>query len=141
MQEKRDFQSYLSELGTVERVLACIEFSKALVSAYDMETLLKAVLERISLLIPASNWSLLLLDQKTRELYFAVTVGLDPESLKDIRLKVGEGIAGTVAQTGKPMFIADARKDPRSTTSPDLRRVRLSRCLSMCGVRWKVSLK
>jgi diguanylate cyclase (GGDEF)-like protein len=119
MSEKRDFQAHLGELGTVERVLACLEFSKALVSAYDMETLLKAVLERISIIIPARNWSLLLLDQKTDELYFAVTVGLDLATLKEIRLKVGEGIAGTVAQTGQPTFIADARHDPRFSPKVD----------------------
>jgi diguanylate cyclase (GGDEF)-like protein len=119
MDEKQDFQAHLSELGTVERVLACIEFSKALVSAYDMETLLKAVLERISLLIPARNWSLLLLDQKSNELYFAVTVGLNMESLKGIRLKVGEGIAGVVAQTGQPTFIANAQHDPRFSPKVD----------------------
>ncbi|MDI6855011.1 MAG: sensor domain-containing diguanylate cyclase [Deltaproteobacteria bacterium] len=119
MNEKKDFQAHLSDLGTVERILACIEFSKALVSAYDMETLLKAVLERISILIPASNWSLLLRDQKTGDLYFAVTVGLDPERLKGIRLKMGEGIAGVVAQTGKPAFIADARKNPRFSPKVD----------------------
>jgi diguanylate cyclase (GGDEF)-like protein len=119
MDEKQDFQAHLSDLGTVERVLACIEFSKALVSAYDMETLVKAVLERISLLIPASNWSLLLLEPKTDELYFAVSVGLDVERLQGVRLKVGEGIAGTVAQTGAPMFIADARRDPRFSPKVD----------------------
>jgi diguanylate cyclase (GGDEF)-like protein len=119
MEEKKDLQAYLSELGTVDRILACIEFSKALVSAYDMESLLKAVLERIRLLIPARNWSLLLLDQKTQELYFAVTVGLDLETVKHVRLKLGEGIAGVVAQTGKPMFIADAQHDPRFSPKVD----------------------
>lgn len=113
MSEKRDFLEHINQVGSVERILACIEFSKALVSAYDMETLLTAVLEKIKLLIPASNWSLLLLDQKTLELYFAVTVGLDPEPLKHIRLKLGEGIAGTVALSGRPIFIPDARQDPR----------------------------
>lgn len=113
MADKRDFQEYLDAAGTVDRILTCIEFSKALVSAYDMETLLTAVLERIKILIPASNWSLLLLDQATQELYFAVTVGLDPESLKGFRLKLGEGIAGTAAQTGRPIFIEDARRDRR----------------------------
>lgn len=119
MEGKKDFQEHLRELGTVDRILACIEFSKALVSAYDMETLLKAVLERISLLIPASNWSLLLLDPHTNELYFAVTVGLDLETVKNVRLKLGEGIAGVVAQTGQPMFIADARHDPRFSPRVD----------------------
>ncbi|MBW1991678.1 MAG: sensor domain-containing diguanylate cyclase [Deltaproteobacteria bacterium] len=119
MYNQRDFLAHLQELGTVERILACIEFSKALVTAYDMETLLRAVLERISLLIPARNWSLLLRDQKTDELYFAVTVGLDLEALQSIRLKVGEGIAGVVAQTGEPAFIADAQNDPRFSPKVD----------------------
>ncbi len=113
MAEKRDFLEPLNQVGTVERILTCIEFSKALVSAYDMETLLTAVLEKIKLLIPASNWSLLLLDPRTLELYFAVSVGVDPEPLKSIRLKLGEGIAGTVAMSGRPIFIPDARQDPR----------------------------
>jgi len=108
-----------SGTGQVERLLACIEFSKALVSAVDMETLLTAVLERIRLLLPASNWSLLLVDPQTRELYFAVIVGVDPEQVKGIRLKLGEGIAGTVAATGQPTFIADVRRDPRFTDRVD----------------------
>ncbi len=110
---RRDFQETLTDVGQVERILACIEFSKALVSAYNMEMLLTAVLERIKALIPASNWSLLLVDPQTQELYFAVTVGVDQELLKGVRLKMGEGIAGVVAQTGKPIFIPEACKDER----------------------------
>jgi diguanylate cyclase (GGDEF)-like protein len=110
---KKDFQELISDAGQVERVLACIEFSKALVSAYDMESLLTAVLERIKALIPASNWSLLLLDRQTQELYFAVSVGVDHELLNGVRLKIGEGIAGTVAQTRKPIFIQEACQDER----------------------------
>lgn len=109
----KDFQKRISDTGQVERILACIEFSKALVSAYDMESLLTAVLERIKLLIPASNWSLLLLDPQTQELYFAVSVGVEHELLKGVRLKMGEGIAGTVSQTRQPIFIQDACKDGR----------------------------
>ncbi|MEJ2672677.1 MAG: sensor domain-containing diguanylate cyclase, partial [Deltaproteobacteria bacterium] len=97
----------------VQRLLDTIEFSKALVSAYDMETLLTAIMARINAIIPAQNWSLLLIDPQTQELYFAVVVGVAPESVKDIRLKSGEGIAGIVAQTGRPIFIPDVDLDPR----------------------------
>lgn len=110
---KKDFLELVADAGQVERILACIEFSKALVSAYDMDTLLTAVLERIKILIPASNWSLLLVDRQTRELYFAVSVGVDHELLKGVRLKMGEGIAGTVAQSGQPIFIPEACEDER----------------------------
>ncbi len=119
MEKKEDLGFEPSDTGQVERLLADIEFSKALVSAYDMETLLSAVLERIKLLIPAAHWSLLLLDPQTRELYFAVTVGVDPESVKAIRLRPGEGIAGTVAQTGRPIFIPDVNLDERFSARVD----------------------
>jgi GAF domain-containing protein len=39
--------------------------------------------------------------------------------VKDIRLKPGEGIAGTVAQTGKPIFIPDVNQDPRFAARVD----------------------
>ena len=118
--EKKETSAFEpSDTGQLERLLAAIEFSKELVSAYDMETLLSAVLERIRLLLPAENWSLLLLDPQTQELYFAVTVGLDPESVKTIRLQPGEGIAGAVAQSGKPIFIPEVDKDPRFAARVD----------------------
>lgn len=118
--EKKEKLTYeQSDTGQVERLLAAIEFSKALASAYDMETLLTAVLERIKLLLPAANWSLLLIDPQSRELYFAVTVGVDPESVKSIRLKPGEGIAGAVAQTGQPIFIPNVDQDQRFSARVD----------------------
>jgi diguanylate cyclase (GGDEF)-like protein len=109
-----------TDTGQVERLLATIEFSKALVSAYDMETLLTAILERIKAIIPAQNWSLLLIDPQTRELYFAVVVGVAPEKVKDIRLKPGEGIAGAVVRTGIPIFIPDVDEDPRFSARVDI---------------------
>jgi diguanylate cyclase (GGDEF)-like protein len=102
-----------TDTGQVERLLATIEFSKALVSAYDMESLLTAILARIKAVIPAQNWSLLLIDPATQELYFAVVVGVAPEKVNAIRLQRGEGIAGAVALTGQPIFIPDVDQDPR----------------------------
>ena len=119
MDQKDDPFYNPADTGQVDRLLATIEFSKALVSAYDMETLLTAILERIKAIIPAENWSLLLIDPQTGELYFAVIVGLAPETVKDIRLKPGEGIAGTVAQTGQPIFIPDVDQDPRFAARVD----------------------
>jgi diguanylate cyclase (GGDEF)-like protein len=118
--EKKEEPSYQAPgAGPVDRLLADIEFSKVLVSAGDMETLLTAILERIQALNPAANWSLLLLDPQTRELSFAVTVGVAQERVKGLRLAPGEGIAGTVAETGQPIFIRDAGRDPRFSARVD----------------------
>jgi diguanylate cyclase (GGDEF)-like protein len=118
-QPKDLFYSPADHTGQVDRLLATIEFSKALVSAYDMETLLTAILERIKAIIPARNWSLMLIDPQTQELYFAVVVGVAPEKVKDIRLQPGEGIAGTVARTALPIFIPDVDQDPRFAARVD----------------------
>lgn len=119
MIRRTDLIEAFTDESQVERLLTCIEISKALVTTFDMETLLTAVLERINTIIPASNWSLLLIDPESKELYFSVTVGVDLNKLADFRLKIGEGIAGTVAQTGKPIFIKDARKDSRFCSRVD----------------------
>jgi diguanylate cyclase (GGDEF)-like protein len=113
MDRRQDLIQALTDEKQVERLLTCIEISKTLVCTFDMESLILTVVERINALIPASNWSLLLLDPDTRELHFSTVVGLEHAQIKDLRLKLGEGIAGTVAQTGKPIFIKDARKDKR----------------------------
>jgi diguanylate cyclase (GGDEF)-like protein len=119
MSPEPGYRDILADTGQVERLLACIEFSKALVGIYDMEGLLTAILGQINDLIPAHNWSLLLLDPQTQELYFAVAVGVDPESVKGIRLKLGEGIAGVVAQEGRPIFVPDVDQDQRFTQRVD----------------------
>ena len=113
MKQREGFIDTPSDTGQLERLMACLSFSKVLAGIYDMETLLTAVLERINAIIPAKNWSLLLIDPKTRELYFAVVVGVAHGAVKDIRLKPGEGIAGAVVQTGHPLFIPDVTQDPR----------------------------
>jgi diguanylate cyclase (GGDEF)-like protein len=120
MDQEKGFSDIQSDTGQVERLMACIAFSKALAGVYDMETLLTAVLERINAIIPAKNWSLLLIDPKTRELYFAVVVGVASEAVKDIRLKPGEGIAGAVVQTGQALFIPDVSADPRFCSKVDI---------------------
>ncbi|HET8668464.1 MAG TPA: sensor domain-containing diguanylate cyclase, partial [Terriglobales bacterium] len=47
------------------------------------------------------------------ELYFAIAVGAAAESLKSVRLRVGEGIAGWVARHGEPLIVPDVQSDPR----------------------------
>ena len=109
----------LADPNLLERLLTCFEFSKILVNTFDMEALVRTVVEKFNELIPASNWSILLLEPDTQELHFFVAVGLDTQKIKDLRLKVGEGIAGTVAQNGKPIFIQDVQTDNRFCSKVD----------------------
>jgi diguanylate cyclase (GGDEF)-like protein len=54
-----------------------------------------------------------MVDEGKNELYFAIAVGTAAEALKNVRLKVGEGIAGHVAKYGEKLIVPDVAADPR----------------------------
>lgn len=70
-------------------------------------------METITELVNCEAGSLLLLDESTNELYFQIALGEKGEEVKEIRLKIGEGIAGWVAKEGKSIIVHDVRKDKR----------------------------
>ncbi|MBX5481794.1 MAG: sensor domain-containing diguanylate cyclase [Myxococcaceae bacterium] len=97
---------------TVEQVAAFNELAKALTSTLDVHQVLQLVMQKVSELLRPTNWSLLLFDEKTGELYFEIAVGARAERLKSARLLPGEGIAGAVFQSGEPRRVDDVRSDP-----------------------------
>ncbi len=89
------------------------EVGKALTSSLELDHVLAVIMEMVGKLYEPRNWSLLMLDESSDELYFEVVVGEAQERLKEVRLKVGEGIAGWAAQNGEPVIITEAYQDPR----------------------------
>ncbi len=61
----------------------------------------------------AKAGSLLLLDRKTRKLYFKVATGAKKDILREYEVEIGQGIAGTVAQSGDALLVPDVKKDDR----------------------------
>jgi len=81
-------------------------------SMLEPEALTAFIVERVQVLVQSEAWSLLLLDDSGEHLVFTEALGSKAKPLKEVLLKVGEGIAGTVAQTGRPMLINDAHESP-----------------------------
>lgn len=107
-------QEEIAELKRqIERLSLFHEVGKTLASTLDLQKILQTIMEKISDFLQPDTWSLLMLDEKTQELYFEIAIGAGANNLKDVRLKLGEGIAGWVAQNGEPVLIEDVRKDPR----------------------------
>ncbi len=103
-----------------KKLLTCVEIGKAITSTLNMHQILKIIMKRISELIRAKNWTLYLLDPERQELYFEVVVGLDKRLLSDVRMNLGEGIAGTAALTGEPVLVpGNVQNDPRFSKRVD----------------------
>ncbi len=110
----RDGQEALRLQNVVERERAKLralqDISSALGSTLDLGELLDMILDRISEVIEADRSTLYLLDEETDELWSKVVQG---DEVHEIRLKPGEGLAGAVASTGRPLNIKDAYQDVR----------------------------
>ena len=82
------------------------ETSIDLVSELDTDQLLKNIVQRAGSIVGTSDGFLDLIDLDTGQLIPKVGLGLMKESLKFV-VQPGEGLAGIVWQTGKPLVIND----------------------------------
>ena len=88
---------------------SCMDLGKALTSELDQNRLFGTILKKLSDLIPADIWSLLLVERERNELVFKLSVDLNIEEVKDVRIGMGQGIAGQVALTQVPMVVDDVK--------------------------------
>lgn len=83
-------------------------------STPDLDQLLSLIMTTAAEVVSAGTASLLLIDEATNELVFRVALGEKGAELKErFRLRLGEGIAGTVAQTGRSVIVNNVSEDPR----------------------------
>src|SRR6202051_4613605 len=89
------------------------ELGKALTSSLQLDQVLRTIMEKIEEFLHRDTWSLLLVDSAKQELYFELAIGKNAHTLKDVRIKMGQGIAGWVAQSQQAVIVPDVSKDTR----------------------------
>ncbi len=114
----RDATLLTSMRKTLDRLNILVEASKALNSTLDLSELLGRILEVAKSQSDAERGTLFLVDEKSAEIWSLIAHGLEKE---EIRLPLGKGIAGHVAQTGDVVNIPDAYADPRFNPEVDKR--------------------
>ncbi len=93
--------------------------SSILNSNLDHGYIIKSAMEAVIELLRCETGSLYLIDEETNELFFDVALGDQGDKIKKSRLKMGEGVAGWVAQHGKSDLVADTTKDDRWSSRLD----------------------
>jgi signal transduction histidine kinase/putative methionine-R-sulfoxide reductase with GAF domain len=89
----------------------------ALGTTLDLDRLLDLILAKITDVLDTDRSTLYLLDEATGDLVSRIALETD---VRSIRLQAGQGIAGYVVRTGKPLHVADAYRDPRFSPEWDL---------------------
>lgn len=114
----QELQQLRAALTREERISSALrEVGVALGTTLDLDDLLELILGRLTELLDADRATLYLVDDAKGDLVSRVMVG---SKVKSIRVKIGHGIAGTVAKTGKAIRVREAYKDSRFEPEWDL---------------------
>ncbi|MCA9672775.1 MAG: GAF domain-containing protein [Myxococcales bacterium] len=112
-----------------EKFRSIQQIARAVGSTLDLDDLLHLIVGKITELMDADRSTLYVMDALGSELWTKV---LQADELREIRLKVGQGIAGYVAKTGELCNIRDAYDDPRFSPETDRRSGYRTRSI-LCG--------
>ncbi len=96
-----------SELLVLSRI------SAALSGLWDLDAILGVGLDNTLNIMNGTIGEVLLIDEDTGELSHVVHRGLSKEFVEKVRVNLGEGITGSVAESGKAILLEDISSDPR----------------------------
>jgi len=103
----RDLEDKNRELQALYNVSHTLNFLNTL------DSVLQAILDNAINYLEAEWGSIMLLNEQTMELSVSLVRGLKEKNIKpSIKLKLGEGIAGMTAKSGKPMLVKDGYNSP-----------------------------
>ena len=114
---ERELESQI--LRRHHQLLALSHISGAVSGLWDLDAILRIALDNVLEIINGDIGGILLLDEETKTLRYRMQRGLSAKYADEIRMRMGEGIGGRVAQTGEPMLLEDISQDPRAIY-PDL---------------------
>ncbi|HOO70166.1 MAG TPA: sensor domain-containing diguanylate cyclase [Spirochaetota bacterium] len=124
--EKRlsDYEILLKEYDNLveknKQLSNLIEINTIITNSLEKKEVLNRILFQVKRLLNCQTCSILLVDREINMLGFAyLGKEEDSEALKDTKLRMGEGIAGTVWENGVPIIINDTANDPRFSKRAD----------------------
>jgi len=100
-------------------LLALSRISAALSGLWDLDAVLRVALDNVLDMMNGTIGGILLLDEQTQMLSYRVHQNLSDRYVEEMRIKLGEGITGRVAESGKSILLEDISTDPR-VARPDL---------------------
>ncbi len=110
--EAKELELKISEAH--RNLLALNTVASVVSQSLDMDAVLSSALDKTLEIMKMGTGGILLLDEESKMLYYRVHRGLSDRYAGEMRLHLGEGIAGIVAQTGETMLSEDISNDPKA---------------------------
>ncbi len=120
MRDVTEAKKLEAEVAKAHQDLLALNAITSVVSqSLDLDTVLSIALDKTLEIMNVNTGGILLLNEEGKMLRYHVHRGLSDKYVGEMRLRLGEGIAGRVAQTGEAMLLEDISNDPNAA-HPDL---------------------
>ncbi len=114
-------QSLRQEFSTIhrerERLVTLFEISQLVNSTLQLEDLLEIVMDRAIAVTGAERGFLMLRDETSGQLHFAVARNMRRQDIEESAFQVSRSIVNRVAETAEPILTDNASQDPRFADS------------------------
>jgi len=94
--------------------MALSRVSAAISGLHELDAILKIGLDNVLNIMNGAVGGIMLLDEPSQTLFYRVYHGLSDKYAEEMRLKLGEGIAGKVAQSGRAVLLEDISSEPNA---------------------------
>ena len=111
MRERRQYE--VIDSRQMDHLRMFHDVARAVTASLELEEILGAIMDKMAGFFGPERWSMLLVDKDGKNLYYAIAIGENQESLKGLEVPMGEGVAGWVAATGNPLIVPDVSLDPK----------------------------
>ncbi len=109
-----ELRARMKELAALHQVISAAN------SSLDLDTVLHLVVRTVAEVMQVEVCELYLFEPERGTLVLGASVGLNPEAEGRVRIRLGDGVTGWVAQQGRPVAVADVRQEPRFLYEPTL---------------------
>ena len=94
-------------------VSTLVEINHEITSILDLDELLQKIAELTNRIVPFDVFAIFLVDYENQELYLRFAIGHPPDVVKNLRIKIGNGVTGTAAMERRIVVVDDVRTYPR----------------------------
>jgi len=94
------------------------QLTRSLTSSFELDAILRTILDEMERIIDADMWTLLMMDEERQDLYYGIAGGREEASLRGLRVNIGEGVAGWVVTHGKTLIVPEPGNDARGAELP-----------------------
>jgi len=117
------------ELNYVTELLS---ITTRMLSAFNLQKLLKQILDASLNLLKADTGSLMLIEENSKTLKIKAARGLSEDVIERVQVKLGEHISGWVAKEGKPLLLVGGLKsDARFNNLDEKKEIKSSICVPL----------